>query len=233
VRLGTTIRSVDGSLPQVERPTGRNATEFVHDYLKDLILDLELTPGTLVTEMDVAKATGLSRTPIREALLRLHEERLVEIFPRRGALVPDITARQVRELYEVRLLLESRAAEMICADQVPVGDSLLPLCDRQESLYNDGATSAELIRADRAFHSRLIALAGNTVMAMLNDSLGDHHQRTGVLSFNFDRHRCVQAVNQHRDIAQALTRFDLAAARSALDKHLVVGEREIERLINR
>lgn len=220
-----------GPLPAAVRPDGRNATTWVHDYLKALILDLEVAPGSLLTEKGVAAATGLSRTPIREAFLRLHEERLLEVQPRRGALVPRITSRQVRELYEMRLLLEVHAAEIICGERIPTADRLLPLSDEQERLYEAGATPPELIRVDRRFHATFIASAGNTVMTMVNDSLGDHHQRTGVLSFSLDRARCRLAIDQHREIAHALAAFDLDTARTYIERHLVRGEREFERLL--
>jgi len=231
VRVDGAGETTRGDLPSVTRPDGRHATTFVHDYLKDLILDLALAPGTLLTEKDVAVATGLSRTPIREAFLRLHEERLLEVQPRRGALVPRITARQVRELYEVRLLLEFRAAEVICIERIPIEAQLMPLCDEQERLYEAGAPVPELIRVDRRFHATFIAAAGNTVMAMVNESLGDHHQRTGVLSFNLDRTRCATAITQHRAIVMALAGYDLEAARSEIEQHLVRGERDFERLL--
>lgn len=228
---GTTARIADGGLPRATRPSGLPAAEFVHDYLKDLILDLVIAPDTLITEPDVSEATGLSRTPIREALRRLHEERLVEVSPRRGAVVAGLGARQVRELYDVRLLIESHAAELLCADRVPVSHRLDPLCDLQEERYEADASAAELIRIDRRFHTELIAAAGNTVMSVLNESLGDHHQRTGVLSFTLDRTRCRQAIDQHRAISQGLAAHDLDATRAALQEHLVVGERQIERLL--
>jgi Transcriptional regulators len=223
----------DGVLPNAVRPAGQDATSFVHGYLKDLILDLTLQPGTVITEMDIAKTIGLSRTPIRAALLRLHEERLVELLPRRGALVTWITARQVRELYEVRVLLELRAVEIICQDRVPIAEELLRTCAEQEELDGNGAPPTVLIRVDRRFHSLLIAAAGNNVMEMVNDSLGDHNQRTGVLSFSLDSHRCQVAVGQHREIAQALSNFDLEAAKDGVQRHLVAGGRDLEWLLRR
>lgn len=231
MRLAEQLRVGDGDLPPAHRPAGTNATVFVHGYLKQLILDLKIPPDTLLTEMDVAKATGLSRTPIHEAFLRLHEERLVDLLPRRGALVPRISARQVRELYDVRLLLESHAARVICEERVSQGDKLTSLCDEQDELYTSGADAPALIGVDRQFHSTLIALAGNTVMAAVNDSLGDHHQRTGVLSFTLDRTRCRTAIDQHRLIAEALAAFDVDAAIAVLSDHLVVAERDLERLL--
>jgi DNA-binding GntR family transcriptional regulator len=224
-------RLLDGGLPKSDRPHGVNATRFVHDYLKDLILDLSLEPGTVVTEVDVVEATGLSRTPVREALLRLHEEQLVELLPRRGAMVPWITSRQVRDLYEMRYLLETRAIEIICEQQIPVAAALLRTCDEQESLNRAGASPTTLIRVDRQFHSLLVEVAGNEVMNRVYQSLGDLNQRTGVLSFTLEPHRCQGAVDQHREIAEALGDFDIAKAREIVERHLVAGGRQVELLI--
>ena len=231
MRFAAPVRLRDGSLPTVSRPKGQNATHFVHDYLKQLILDLTIPPDTLIMETDVVAVTGLSRTPIREALLRLHEERLVELLPRRGALVPRISAGQVRELYDVRLLLETRAAEIICEDGIYVTNRLLALCDEQDELDRSGALASALIQVDRRFHSTLIAMAGNSVMAAINDSLGDQHQRVGVLSFTLDRRRCAIAVENHRAIARALAERDLPATKKTLEEHHIVGERDLERLL--
>jgi DNA-binding GntR family transcriptional regulator len=68
-------------------------------------------------------------------------------------------------------------------------------------------------------------------MTMVNESLEDHHQRTGVLSFNLDRTRCATAISQHRAIVTALAGYDLEAARTEIEQHLVRGERDFERLL--
>lgn len=231
MRLNGARVEAGGVLPPTSRSDGQNATSFVHDYLKGLILDLVIPPDTIVTEMQVAAATGLSRTPVREAFLRLHEERLVELIPRRGALVSRITSRQVRELYETRLVLEMHAAEAICHDRINTEAQLFPIIEQQERLESEQAEIPALIRIDRLFHAAIVSATGNTVLSAVYDSLGDLQQRTGVMSFNLDRSRSVRANAGHREIAAALRDFELARTRAALSDHLVVGEREIERLL--
>lgn len=231
MRLSEAHADRAGALPPASRSEGQNATSFVHDYLKNLILDLVIPPDTIVTEMQVVAATGLSRTPVREALLRLHEERLVELIPRGGALVPRITARQVRELYETRLLHEMHAVEAICRHRICTETRLFPLVEQQERLEAEQAEVPALIRVDRLFHSAIVSAAGNTVLSTVYDSLGDHQQRIGVLSFSLDRSRSPQANVQHRELATALREYDLEKAGAALSDHLVLGERGIERLL--
>src|ERR1700761_6950428 len=102
-------------LPVVARPADEPAKDFAYRYIKGLILDLPLPPGHIVTEMDIAGVTGLSRTPVREAFLRLDAERLIQLIPRRGALVTTATGRQVRELSRTRLVLELHAVQEIVA----------------------------------------------------------------------------------------------------------------------
>lgn len=229
---GRAQATVQDALPPTRKPNTQRAAAFAHDYLKALILNLKLVPGTVITEMDVAAATGLSRTPIREALLRLHEEGLVELMPRRGALIPWVTVRQIRDLYEVRRIMENHAIAAICAHRTPVAERLAELCDEQERLFRDGAGVPDLIHVDRQFHAALIAGAGNTVLDTVNDSLGDHEQRTGVMSFSLDRSRCQAAMAQHRQLAEALAVFDLDRARHVLEQHLVRGEHELELLLH-
>ena len=231
MRLGEARPEQAGDLPLASRSSGQNATSFVHDYLKNLILDLVIPPDTIVTEMQGAAATGLSRTPVREAFLRLHEERLVELIPRRGALVPRITSRQVRELYETRLLHEMHAVEAICRHQISTESRLFPLVEQQERLEAGQADVPAIIRVDRLFHSAVVAAAGNTVLSTVYDSLGDHQQRIGVLSFSLDRSRSPKANIQHRELAAALRDFDLEKARAALSDHLILGEQGLERLL--
>jgi DNA-binding GntR family transcriptional regulator len=231
MRLGEAHTERGLALPLASRSDGQNATSFVHDYLKNLILDLVILPETTVTEMQVAAATGVSRTPVREAFLRLHEERLVELIPRGGALVPRITSRQVRELYETRLLHEMHAVEAICLHRISTENQLFPLVEQQERLEAEQAEVPALIRVDRLFHSAIVSAAGNTVLATVYDSLGDHQQRIGVLSFSLDWSRSKQANVQHRELAAALRDYDMEKARVALHDHLVLGEQGIEQLL--
>lgn len=213
--------------PRMPRVQGQNATEFTHHYVKDLILDLEIAPDAVITEKQVIAAIGLSRTPVREAFLRLQEERLVTLVPRGGAKVARITARQVRELAETRLLLENYAAEQICQHRIPTQTKLMALIERQETLV----AIPDLIRVDRAFHAALVAAIGNTVMSSVYESLGDHQQRNGVLAFTLEPVRRSTATQHHRAIADALSEFDLSAAKRAIAEHLTISEQGYQRLL--
>jgi DNA-binding GntR family transcriptional regulator len=196
-----------------------------------LIIDLTLPPGHIVTEMDIATVTGLSRTPVREAFLRLDAERLIQLIPRRGALVTVVTARQIRELSKTRLVLELHAAQEIVANRIDVADALFPLIEKQAALLAQGEGFPEIIAADREFHTAIISAVGNTELTELYRSMGDRQQRTGVTSFSVVPGRAANAIVHHRRIADALKRFDLADAEDALREHLERNSTDLERYL--
>jgi DNA-binding GntR family transcriptional regulator len=215
----------------VARPADEPAKDFAYRYIKDQILDLTLPPGHIVTEMDIANVTGLSRTPVREAFLRLDAERLIQLIPRRGALVTTVTARQIRELSKTRLVLELHAVQEIVANHIEVADTLIPLVEKQAELVADSAGYPEIIAVDRAFHTAIVAAVGNTELTELYRSMGDRQMRTGVTSFTKIPGRAETAVPHHRRIAEALKRFDLEEVEDALRDHLERNAPDLERYL--
>src|ERR1700755_2590401 len=90
-----------------DRP--QTATRRAHAHLKAQLLDGAYPDGTLLSEGEIAKALGMSRTPVREACLQLEGEGVLKLYPKRGALVVAVSAREVDELFEARLLVERHA----------------------------------------------------------------------------------------------------------------------------
>src|SRR3954463_1549047 len=93
--------------------SGVPPTTRVYQHLKRAILEQLHPGGTLLTEAEVADAVGVSRTPVREALLRLGAEGLVALYPKRGALVLPVSAQEIDEVVEARLLVEGHAAAKV------------------------------------------------------------------------------------------------------------------------
>ncbi|NKZ10777.1 GntR family transcriptional regulator [Mycolicibacterium septicum DSM 44393] len=217
-------------LPPTSRPARVNAAQFAYGYLKALILDFTLEQGDIVTETEVVSATGLSRTPVREALTRLNDERLVELQPRRGALIPWITRRQVHELFDLRILLEGEAVRIFCDNRIEPSGRLLELCDEWDRMVDEGRSEGDVMSVVRQFHSTLVDSANNTMMAMVFSSLADHFQRIGTFSFRQDASR-MRATEAHRDIAMAVYRHDKDAALGSLRACLETGRRLISQQI--
>ena len=104
---------------QPEADTATSLSDQAYYRLREMIVTLELAPGAAINERDLMERTGLGRTPIREALRTLANERLVEIFPRRGVLVAGVNAGDLAGLSEVRRLLEPPAARAAAERRTP------------------------------------------------------------------------------------------------------------------
>ena len=88
----------------------RPLRELVYEELREMILTGDIKPGTRLMEVELAGEMGVSRTPIREALIRLAHDHIIEMYPKRGAFVPQVTVKDILELYELRIANDGVAA---------------------------------------------------------------------------------------------------------------------------
>ncbi|MFB7496758.1 GntR family transcriptional regulator [Streptomyces sp. NPDC056161] len=193
--------------------------EKAYAYLKDTVLTDPEMQGAFLNEQEIADRIGVSRTPIREALLLLAAEDLVELVPKRGARVAPLTGRQISELMELRGIVERYAAsQLIAADRTPVQE-LRSLLERQSKLTGPGQ-AREFIAVDHLFHSMLVSTVGNALLDRHYDGLRSRQVRAGVTAL-FNRQGRQEAVlEEHRAILDAVVSGDVEAACVAIDNHL-------------
>lgn len=209
-------------LPNRVRDPGTKAAEHAYNYLKHLIVTLELPPRAIVTENEVASATGVSRTPVREAFFRLESEHLLELLPRRGAMTPDITLRNIREQAQTRVVLESYGVEWVCDNRLPVTPELDRLVEEQRKIHTDDPDRiVDQVLVDKEFHWTLVKATGNTEFARLYNSLHDRQVRTGIALFGAVPARRCHAIDHHASIAAALADHDKEKALALLEHHLI------------
>lgn len=215
-------------LPPGTRPAEVKAADYAYGYLKNLIVTLALPPESLITENEIAAATGVSRTPVREAFSRLQSEQLLILIPHRGALVPEITLRAIKEQAITRVVLEGYGIEWICEHKVPVAERLNELVEQQHAvLQDDPERIVDMVSIDKEFHWTLVKATGNTEFAQLYNSIHDRQLRIGIAMFGAIKERRCAAVEQHRDIAEAVKNFDLPEAKRLLHYHLIGGMHEV------
>jgi DNA-binding GntR family transcriptional regulator len=201
------------------------------------VLNGEIATGTRLRQESLAAEFGVSRTPVREALRKLQATGLVEVQPRRGALVRGPTAREIREAYEVRAELEGLAAEL-AATRVRDGE-LQRLRDAQ-ALFRQSVASllawrdrrvadeppppqahAEWIRGNDVFHLAIQEAAGN---ARLGATLTDLHRSfprdLTWLVLGENARLLEENVAQHEAILEAIERHDPKAARRRMVEHV-------------
>ena len=190
-----------------------------HGTIKRRILSNALRPDQRVLEQDLAAAFGMSRTPVREALIRLEQEGLVEILPRRGMRVLPISAADMAEIYELLTALEARAAERL-AGRKPTPESVAPLTralDRMEAALEAGNLKA-WARADDRFHRQLVALAGNRRLAEMARTVFDQAHRARMATLHL-RPWPGPSNKDHRALVRAILKGDARRARAIHTRH--------------
>lgn len=203
--------SVQDALPDAT-PMKRSFAEDAYRRLKAQILDNELPPGYRVLEAELAETLGMSRTPVREALLRLQSEGLVRVEPRRGMVVLAISPAEMAEIYDVLTALEIVAAETL-ARLKPDAERLRPLWDAVEAM--DAALATEDLDhwadADEHFHRSLVELCGNARLAQTALTFRDQIRRTRHLTLRL-RARPVRSNESHRSLLRLIEAGDAEAA---------------------
>jgi DNA-binding GntR family transcriptional regulator len=195
------------------------ATDRAYAFAKERILDGRFAGGELISEGDVAAGVELSRTPVREAFLRLEAEGLLRLYPKRGALVVAVSADEVEHVMETRLLVERFSIEKIVRAGTDLGDAPASLIAEQAAHAERGDAPA-FVDADRRFHRTYVAAAGNPLLLQLHDSLRDRQSRMGLAALAADADRVQQILAEHRALAAAVADGDGDAAREIVDRHL-------------
>ncbi len=145
----------------------RNASLAATELIREAILDGRLEPGDRLKEEELAGQLGISRTPVREALLMLQVEGLVETTPNRGAVVRAHSPDDLADLYGLRALLEGHAARCAAARITEADvDRLRESCERFDALEPSGDLRA-LVRENLHFHRTILDLAGSARLASM------------------------------------------------------------------
>jgi DNA-binding GntR family transcriptional regulator len=204
-------------------------SETAYYLIKEKIISLELAPSSVIDEQSLMEELGLGRTPIREALRRLSDEALVNIVPRRGMFVADISITDLQEIFEVRIVLAGfcarLAAERATQDQMTRMEAVL----RELTQMQDGDSKA-LMAIDRRFQKLLCGAAGNEFLAETLNRLYDLSLRLWYLVL--PRLGDVQdAISQHWEVVEALRMADGARAEMVIQRHIAQFQQRIKAVL--
>ena len=197
---------------------GRSAAEVAYDYVKERLLDGRFAGGTLLSENELAQRLGVSRTPVRHAFVQLEAEALLELYPKRGALVVPISPSEAEDVLEARLLIEQHCVRRVAASGAADVAPLRDLIAEQERALAAGGTG--FAWADRQFHRAIVAEAGNALLTRQYDALRDRHQRIAAATVARDPTRIRRFIDEHRELVDALERGDGDAAVELTAMHL-------------
>lgn len=207
------------ALPKIRLDRTRLAAPQVLEQLRDAILSLELAPGTVLARQELANHFGVSQTPVREALLRLSEEGLVDVFPQHATMVSRIDIAAARQAHFLRRSIELELVHQL-ALEAPAGlVAQMKTTIAQQAALATAQRYGDFVGADRAFH-RLMYEAGG---------VPDLWEMVGRVSGHVDRLRRLHLptagkteaiLRDHRAIVRGIEAKDPAAAQAALRKHL-------------
>jgi len=207
----------------------RLASEEAYQQIKDKIITLELEPASVIDEQALMEKLSLGRTPIREALQRLDAENLVHIVPRRGMFVADISITDLQKIFEVRTILAGfcarLAAQRITPNQIAQIETVLQGLEHVHS-----GDSRQLMEIDRRFQRAMYQAAGNEILAETLDRLYDQSLRIWYLVL----HRLGDvrdAIEQHREVADAVKAGDCARAERLIQQHIVEFQQRIKAVL--
>jgi DNA-binding GntR family transcriptional regulator len=197
----------------------RSGRQKAYAFLKDTVLTDPSMQGEFLSEQMIADRIGVSRTPIREALLLLAAEDLVSLVPKRGAYIAPLSGREIGELMEMRALLERYAARRTVEEgTAPVAEMDGILAEQSKLCGAD--TAKEFIDADHRFHTTLIDAVGNALMAKQYGALRSRQVRTGMSALYRSGGRQDAVCVEHRRILDALASGKADDACTAIDAHI-------------
>lgn len=209
----------------------RSLAVTVYEQLKRDVAEFRLVPGDRFTESEICERLGVSRTPVREALLRLQQEGFVQVLFRSGWRVLPFDFDRFDQLYDLRMVLESTAVQRLCDDDSRVdralleqlgGTWLVPAAQRS----TDGAAVAQM---DEAFHCTLVEAAGNAEIARVHRDVTDRIRIIRRLDFTREA-RIDATYEEHGKILRAIQRRRGDQAALLIRAHIGASQAEVRKI---
>ena len=196
----------------------QSATDRAYEHLRAEILSCRLAPGSRIVEGEIAAALDMSNTPVKRALGMLMHEGFVEVRPRHGYQVTEITLADVQEIYQLRQVVEPAAAELAASNATP--DQLQEMRNLVE---NDPHSSyEEQAESVLRFHEVLAEASGNARLASVLGGLMDEMQRLLYLGLDIASNVSHQA-GEHRELLDALLKGNHHQAREIAEHQVEIG----------
>lgn len=200
----------------LQKPTALTAPEIAYRWLRDAISALPWDQEEFLSENAVAEASGTSRTPVREALLRLEASGLIRRVPHKGAYVPALSSRDIETMMEARQLIEEWAVRKVTASHRSL-DDLNRLLEQQGQTLADPVA---FIECDIRFHKYIVEAADNPVLQDVYDSQRFKQLRMGVKAVADSEGRSDHVLREHRSIVEAIKTGNPDIAVDAVRDHL-------------
>lgn len=207
----------------IERPEmkkGESAREYANRIIKLNILNLNYAPGQSISENEFSEILNISRTPIREAFIRLSQDGLIQIYPQKGTYVSKINLENVEEGWFTRITLESAIVKLVCESFVD--ERLINALEENlhfQQFYVDRKEHFKVMNLDEEFHRILYAACKKERTCNAIQSLNYDYYRIRMLNIT-SAIKMESILSQHVEIKNALKDRDSKKAQSAIEDHL-------------
>jgi DNA-binding GntR family transcriptional regulator len=202
--------------PQPEKTT---VGEYIYEVIKKNIVRMKLEPGRRISENEISELLGVSRTPVREAFIKLSREGLLYILPQRGTYVSQIDLDQVEEARFIREVLES-AVLKLATQGIP--ESALKKLDQNLDAQRECLVTKDLSRyfeLDEAFHRTIFEGVNKLRTWVVIDQVNTQYKRVRMLSYTFDK-MIDSLIEQHTQLVEAIRDKDEEKAQILIGNHL-------------
>ncbi|MCR4792570.1 MAG: GntR family transcriptional regulator [Lachnospiraceae bacterium] len=211
--------------PKFPKETAR---DYAMRVLKGNIISLDLKPGTSISENELAAELGISRTPVREAIIELGKAYLIEIYPQRGSFVSLIDPKMVEEARFLRRVTDTAVIEEACDQADDEGIALLEDNVSLQEFYLSKGMTEKIFELDNQFHKTIYQIAKKDIIYEIHSTLMIHFDRVRTLSV--ETVKDFKVVGDHRKMLEAIKAKDKQTAVELVNKHLTrykIDEKEI------
>jgi DNA-binding GntR family transcriptional regulator len=209
------------SLP-VKHSEAEPAADRAYAVTKELVLSGELPGGHLFSEGDIATRLDMSRTPVREAFLRLQAEGLLQLIPKRGVVVVPVPPGEAEDVLDAREAIESAAVRRLLRrpELVPAALAEMRAALRVQRLYADTGDVSAFAEADEAFHRTIVTAGRNELMLGFYATLADRQRRMSIRALGPAPRQLPVVLREHEALIAIIDAGDDLAFASALRDHL-------------
>ncbi len=202
----------------IERNPKETAREYAMRVIRHNIITLALAPGSIISENELAGELGISRTPVREALIEIGRTSMVGTFPQRGSCISLIDFELVEEAVFLRMVLEKAVAELAC-DMAQETDIIkLEENVKLQEFYLSNSSTERLIELDNEFHTTLFRICHKERTFEMMQNMLIHFDRVRTLSV--ETVKDIKIISDHKAILDAIRKRDKTAAVDMIVKHL-------------
>lgn len=214
------MAKIDSNTHSVEFTDLAPLRDRIAASIRNAIIDGRMPPGSRLTEQELVSMLGVSRTPLREALLVLDAEGFINVLPRKGAVVSPITQEDVEEIYGAKGILEAAAAQMACEKiSYETISALSELTDKMEAVINNDATEYRtLLTLNAEFHQLLSDAGGNKRISQFIRNLRSQTLRYNYIYLSL-RSRTKESITEHRHMIEALKHRDTTRIGQLIQDH--------------